>query len=52
MESGVTEWWTEAVLFFKLSRDQTRLEGVREFMHSAKAEELQMWMRLDEALGE
>ncbi|EMD63130.1 hypothetical protein COCSADRAFT_182405 [Bipolaris sorokiniana ND90Pr] len=49
-ESGITEWWTEAVLFVKMSKDGRRVEGVREFMHSKKAEELQM--RLETVLGE
>ena len=49
VENGITEWWTEAVLFVKMSEDGKRVEGVREFMHSKKAEELQI--RLDTALG-
>ncbi|KAB2102727.1 hypothetical protein AG0111_0g9198 [Alternaria gaisen] len=39
-ESHITEWWTEGVLFVKLSKDGKRVESVREFMHSKKAEEL------------
>ena len=50
LECGITEWWTEAVLFVKMSKDGRRVEGVREFMHSKKAEELQR--RLDSTLGE
>jgi len=50
LESGITEWWTEGVLFVKLSKDGKRVEGVREFMHSKKAEELQI--RLDGILSE
>jgi hypothetical protein len=46
----ITEWWTEGVLFVKLSKDGKRVEGVREFMHSKKAEELQI--RLDGVLSE
>lgn len=49
VESGVTEWWTEAVLFVKMSSDGRRVECLREFMHSSKAAELQM--RLDVAVG-
>jgi hypothetical protein len=41
-EGGITEWWTECVLFVKLSKDGKRVESVREFMHSKKAEELQI----------
>jgi hypothetical protein len=50
LESGITEWWTEGVLFVKLSKDGKRIESVREFMHSKKAEELQI--RLDGILSE
>jgi hypothetical protein len=50
VESGITEWWTEAVLFVKMTKDGRRVEGVREFMHSRKAEELQM--RLEAASSE
>jgi hypothetical protein len=50
VESGITEWWTEAVLFVKMSGDGRKVEGVREFMHSRKAEELQI--RLDRLLDE
>ncbi|KAG9192520.1 hypothetical protein G6011_11254 [Alternaria panax] len=39
-ESHITEWWTEGVLFVRLSEDGKRVESVREFMHSKKAEEL------------
>lgn len=49
-ERGITEWWTEAVLFVKMSKDGKSVEGVREFLHSKKAEELQMM--LDAALSE
>jgi hypothetical protein len=49
-ESGITEWWTEGVLFVKLSQDGKRIESVREFMHSKKAEELQI--RLHGVLSE
>jgi hypothetical protein len=50
LESRITEWWTEGVLFVKLSKDGKRVESVREFMHSKKAEELQI--RLDGILSE
>jgi hypothetical protein len=46
----ITEWWVESVLFVKLSKDGKRVEGVREFMHSKKAEEMQI--RLDGILSE
>ncbi|KAF2125056.1 hypothetical protein P153DRAFT_370382 [Dothidotthia symphoricarpi CBS 119687] len=39
--SGITEWWTECVLFVKMSKDGTKILEVREFVNSAKAEELQ-----------
>jgi hypothetical protein len=39
--SGLTEWWTECVLFVQMSPDGERIVEVREFVHSAKAEELQ-----------
>lgn len=39
--SGITEWWTECVLFVQMSIDGKRIEEVREFVNSAKAEELQ-----------
>jgi hypothetical protein len=50
LESRITEWWTEGALFVKLSKDGKRVESVREFMHSKKAEELQI--RLDGILSE
>jgi hypothetical protein len=50
LASGITEWWTEGVLFVKLSKDGKRVKGVREFMHSKKMEELQI--RLGGALAE
>ncbi|KAF1361143.1 hypothetical protein EJ07DRAFT_91564, partial [Lizonia empirigonia] len=39
--SGLTEWWTECVLFVQMSSDGKRIVEVREFVDSAKAEELQ-----------
>lgn len=39
--SGLTEWWTECVLFAQMSPDGKRIVEVREFVDSAKAEELQ-----------
>ncbi|KAJ4291699.1 hypothetical protein N0V90_009594 [Kalmusia sp. IMI 367209] len=41
IDGGVTEWWTECVLFVKMSPDGRRIVEVREFVNSAKAEELQ-----------
>lgn len=38
---GLEEWWTECVLFVKMSVDGTRIVEVREFVDSAKAQELQ-----------
>jgi hypothetical protein len=46
----IEDWWTEGVFFVKLSEDGKKVEGVREFMHSKKAEELQI--RLDGVLSE
>ena len=39
--SGLNEWWTECVLSVQMSRNGKRIIEVREFVHSAKAEELQ-----------
>jgi hypothetical protein len=39
--SGLTEWWTESVLFVQMSPNGKRVIEVREFVHSVKAEELQ-----------
>ncbi|KAJ4361380.1 hypothetical protein N0V95_001891 [Ascochyta clinopodiicola] len=47
--SGLSEWWTECVLFVQMSPDGKRIVEVREFVHSAKAEELQE--RLSGVLG-
>ena len=41
VSGGLTEWWTECVLFVQMSPDGKRVVEVREFVHSAKAEELQ-----------
>ncbi len=41
VESGLREWWTECVLFVRLSGDGERVVEVREFVDSARAEELQ-----------
>lgn len=30
-QSGLTEWWTEGVLFVKMSRDGKRIVEIREF---------------------
>lgn len=48
--SGLTEWWTECVLFVRMSADGKRIVEIREFVHSAKAEELQQ--RLSGVLGD
>jgi hypothetical protein len=45
-----SEWWTECVLFVRLSADGKRVEEVREFVDSAKAEEMRR--RLGNVLGE
>jgi hypothetical protein len=47
---GLTEWWTECVLIIKMSEDGKRIEEVREFVDSKKAEELQS--RLGNVLSE
>lgn len=39
--SGLTEWRTEGVLFVRLTPDGRQIAEVREFVDSAKAEELQ-----------
>lgn len=39
--SGLTEWWTECVLLVQMNPNGKRIIEVREFVHSAKAEELQ-----------
>lgn len=38
---GLSEWWTECVLFVTMSEDGKRIVEVREFVNSAKADELQ-----------
>jgi hypothetical protein len=48
--SGLTEWWTECVLFVRMSPDGKRVMEVREFVDSAKADELQK--RLSGVLGD
>jgi hypothetical protein len=47
---GLSEWWTECVLFVRMSKDGKRIEEVEEFVDSAKAEELQK--RLGNVLSE
>jgi hypothetical protein len=42
VEAGIEEWWTECVLFVRMSGDGLRIEEVREFVDSKKAEELQI----------
>jgi hypothetical protein len=46
---GLSEWWTESVLLVRLSGDGKRVEEVREFVHSAKTEEMRR--RLGDVLG-
>jgi hypothetical protein len=41
VDAGYEEWWTECVLFVRLSEDGQTVEEVREFVDSKKAEELQ-----------
>lgn len=41
VDGGITEWWTECVLFVRLSEDGRRIIEIREFVDSKKAEELQ-----------
>jgi hypothetical protein len=40
VQSGLDEWWTECVLFMRMSRDGKRVVEVRECVDSVKAEEL------------
>jgi hypothetical protein len=40
VQSGLEEWWTECVLFVRMSGDGKRVVEVREFVNSARAEEL------------
>ncbi|KAF2259880.1 hypothetical protein CC78DRAFT_445629, partial [Lojkania enalia] len=40
VKQGLSEWWTECVLFVKMDRTGREVVEVREFVHSAKAEEL------------
>jgi hypothetical protein len=47
---GLEEWWTEGVLFVRMSEDGKRVEEVREFVHSARAEE--MVKRLGDVLNQ
>jgi hypothetical protein len=39
---GLEEWWTECVLFVRMSEDGKRIVEVREFVDSKKAEELRL----------
>lgn len=49
IDDGLTEWWTECVLFVKMNHDGRKIVEVKEFVNSAKAEELQR--RLTGILG-
>jgi hypothetical protein len=40
IEQGVKEWWTECVLFVRMDEGGRKVMEVREFVNSAKAEEL------------
>jgi hypothetical protein len=40
VEQGLDEWWTECVLFVRMDDTGLRVVEVREFVHSAKADEL------------
>jgi hypothetical protein len=41
IEQGLQEWWTECVLFVRMDVEGKRVVEVKEFVNSAKAEELQ-----------
>ncbi|KAK3208990.1 hypothetical protein GRF29_69g343447 [Pseudopithomyces chartarum] len=41
INGGLKEWWTECVLFVKMSPDGKKIIELKEFVNSAKAEELQ-----------
>lgn len=41
IDGGITDWLTECVLFVKMSPDGTKIIELKEFVNSAKAEELQ-----------
>ncbi|KAJ4360027.1 uncharacterized protein N0V89_000586 [Didymosphaeria variabile] len=41
IDNGITEWWTECVLFVKMTPDGTKITELKEFVNSAKAQELQ-----------
>ncbi|KAF1976364.1 hypothetical protein BU23DRAFT_597196 [Bimuria novae-zelandiae CBS 107.79] len=41
IDGGITEWWTECVLFVKMSPDGKKIVELKEFVNSARAEELQ-----------
>jgi hypothetical protein len=44
IKAGLTEWWTECVLFVKMDPSGKRIVEVKEFVHSVKAEELKKRM--------
>ncbi|KAF2877628.1 hypothetical protein BDV95DRAFT_614758 [Massariosphaeria phaeospora] len=44
VDSGVSEWWTECVMFVRMDEGGREVVEVREFVHSAKAEELKRRM--------
>lgn len=41
VDGGITEWWTECILFVQMTPDGTKVVELKEFVNSAKAEELQ-----------
>ncbi|OAG01430.1 uncharacterized protein CC84DRAFT_1167633 [Paraphaeosphaeria sporulosa] len=41
IDGGITDWWTECVLFVKMTPDGTKVVELKEFVNSSKAEELQ-----------
>jgi hypothetical protein len=41
INDDIMEWWTECVLFVKMTPDGTKIVELKEFVNSAKAEELQ-----------
>ena len=41
INGGIKEWWTECVLFVTMTPDGKKIVELKEFVNSAKAEELQ-----------
>jgi hypothetical protein len=40
ISQGYNEWWNECVIFVQMDSSGSKIEEVREFLHSAKAQEL------------